>query len=171
MRRTVALLFAMAVALVMGAGVAFSHDHVPPKTHLMKGEQKLQRGILQSYCWFSPGLQCSDTFRLSYPNTDYVRADRKLHIRILKAQEPESFSLTAYRELGKFGHPKGTGEQLLVSLRPVQEDGTTVAWDAFFEVDSPGRHYYLISGGRWKDEQGSGNMQGASWTFHIKTKS
>jgi hypothetical protein len=174
-RRAYLLAVALMVgALVVGSGVAYSHDHVPPKTALMKGESQLQRGILGSYCWTSPGgeglvIECGDVFRPSFPPTDYVRAGRRLHIRILKAQEPVDFSLRAYG--GKAGHPTGTGEQLPVSLRPVQEDGTTVAWDAFFEVDSPGRHYYMFASGRWKDEQGGGNLQDASWTFHIKTKS
>ena len=58
-------------ALVVGTGVVYSHDHVPPKTVLKKGERQLQRGILGSFCWISPTddggfrFQCGDVFKPS----------------------------------------------------------------------------------------------------------
>ncbi len=57
------------------------------------------------------------------------------------------------------------------SLERVVKDGKTVAWDAVFFVNRPGRDYYLISEGHWQDREGCGADQYAYWSFHVKTRS
>jgi hypothetical protein len=168
MRRTIVVLVAMALALVAFGGVAYSDDHRPPVTVLYKGQQELQTGRLGSYCWSSPsgpGL-CVDVAELSYPAADSVRAGSTLHVRILDGQRPEKFSISAYQKVDEWGFPVGRITRLDTSLRRVIEDGRTVAWDVFFRVNEPGRHYYLNAFGEW--ENGGGGD--ASYTFHVKTK-
>lgn len=163
----------MAALVVEAVGVqtsAYAHDHQPPKTVLMKGAKTLQTGRLGSYCWTnSSGSECGDVAALFYPAADKVRAGSRLHVRILKAQKPEEFSVTAYHRVDEWGWPVGGTRQLEASLRRVVEDGRTVAWDAFFRVDRPNTLYYLSTFGIWKDADGGGN-QDASWTFRVQTR-
>jgi hypothetical protein len=52
---------------------------------------------------------------------------------------------------------------------PVVRDGKTVAWDAYFRLERPDRHYYLGASGVW---EGRGERGGdAYWQFHVKTRS
>jgi hypothetical protein len=126
-------------------------------------------GRLGSYCWPTPdGFGCSDAFISKYPAADLVRAGSRLHIRINKAQRPETFNLYAARKVNERGwmvRPR----QLNDSLQPVVEDGQTVAWDAYFYVNRPGRHYYMGAEGFW-DDAACGQQGDASWTFHVKTR-
>ncbi|MDQ3590558.1 MAG: hypothetical protein M3392_10040, partial [Actinomycetota bacterium] len=171
MRRTIVVLVAMALALVAFGGVAYSDDHRPPETVLYKGQQELQTGRLGSYCWSSPsgpGL-CVDVAELSYPAADSVRAGSTLHVRILDSQRPEKFSISAYQKVDEWGFPVGRTTRLDTSLRRVVEEGRTVAWDVFFRVNEPGRHYYLNAFCEW--ENGGDGGGDASYTFHVKTKS
>jgi hypothetical protein len=169
MRRTVILFATLAATLFLVAGTAYSDDFQPPTTVLMKGTQELQMGRLGSYCWpTASGFGCSDTFISRYPAADLVRAGSRLHIRINKAQRPETFNLYAARKVNERGwmvRPR----QLNVSLQPLVEGGQTVAWDAFFYVNRPGRHYYIRAEGFWDDAAG-GQQGDASWTFHVKTR-
>jgi hypothetical protein len=166
MRRTIIVLIAMAIALVAFGGVAYSQNHQPPKTVLYKGERELQTGRLGSYCWFAPSGagKCVDVAELSYPAADSVPAGSTLHVRILKPQRPEKFSILAYRKIDEWGFPAGRTRRLETSLRRVVEEGQTVAWDVFFRVNQPGRHYYLDAFGVWED---AGD---ASWNLHVKTR-
>ena len=170
MRRTIVVLVAMALALVAFGGVAYSDDHRPPKTVLYKGQQELQTGRLGSYCWSSPsgpGL-CVDVAEQSYPAADSVRAGSTPHVRILDGQRPEQFSISAHQKVDEWGFPVGRKTRLDASLRRVVEEGRIVAWDVYFRVDEPGRHYYLNALGEW--ENGGGCGGGASFIFHVKTK-
>ena len=170
MRRTIVVLVAMALTLVALGGVAYSEDHRPPETVLYKGKQELQTGRLGSYCWSTPSGpgRCVDVAELSYPAADSVRAGSMLHVRILKSQRPENFSISAYQKVDEWGFPVGRTTRLDTSLRRVVEDGRTVAWDVFFRVGEPGRHYYLNAFGEWGNGEGGGGD--ASYTFHVKTK-
>ena len=166
MRRAIILLAAMMFALVLLGGVAYAQEHQPPKTVLYEGERELQTGRLGSYCWFSPSGsgQCADVGRLVYPTVDYLRAGSTLHLRILEERRPQRFSVFAYHKVDELGFPAGKTRRLDTSMRRVFEDGQTVAWDVFFRVNKPGRHYYLDTFGIWED---AGD---ASWNFHVKTR-
>jgi len=161
------LLALTAIALASSGGVAYSQqDHRPPKTVLYEGQRELQTGRLGSYCWFGPsrGGRCADMAELGSSAADSVRAGSTLHVRVLKPQRPERFSISAYRKVDEWGFPTGRTRRLESSLRGVVQDGHTVAWDVLFRVNEPGRHYYLNAFGVW---EGAGD---ASWTFHVKTK-
>jgi hypothetical protein len=110
--------------------------------------------------------RCVDVAELSYPAADSVRAGSTLHVRILNSQRPEKFSISAYQKVDEWGFPVGRTTRLDTSLRRVVEEGRTVAWDVFFCVNEPGRHYYLNAFGEW--ENGGGGD--ASYTFHVKTR-
>ena len=48
------------------------------------------------------------------------------------------------------------------------QDGRTVAWDAYFRLERPDRHYDIDASGYWRDD--GGRERGDSyWQFHAKT--
>ncbi len=171
-----ALVLSMGV-LVAGQAPAYSHDHRPPDTVLKKGDLRLQKGRLGTYCWTTPpasdgtfGVECIDVNEILYPRTDFVEAGSRLHIRGWKSQRPQEFSIRTYRKVNGLGYSVGETQRLEVSLRRVVRDDATVAWDAFFRVSEPDRHYYLSIFGIWEDEIISGLNQDASYYFHVKTR-
>ena len=179
-RLPVALLAAMAMGLfgvlLLASGPAQAHDHQIPDTVLKKGAKGLQAGILvkeSSWDQLTGDDEClnvSTIYRTRFPEADRVAAGSKLRVRVSKAQRPDSFEVAAYRKVDEEGEPSGEGRLLKRSLKPVTVDGRTVAWDAVFSVNRPGRDYYLISEGRWQDSEGCQNEQFASWSFHVKTR-
>ena len=175
------LVAAMTVALVgiglVGQEPASAHDHLIPKTTLMRGAKELQTGlkVVDSSWTQSAGNGEFVTQTASYiwrfPDVDRLAAESKPHVRILKRQRPDTFCITAYPKVDENGTPGGQGRLLQSSLKPIIQDGQTVAWDAVFYVNQPARDYYLVSEGHWKDRQGSGSDQWAHWSFHVKTRS
>jgi hypothetical protein len=94
-----------------------------------------------------------------------------LRIRIHYAQRPERISL-------RWGHEIKRGEYIGVriveqskprpaQLRRVQKGGETVAWDVFFKVKRPGKHYYINFMANFWDEEEGGDSQSS---FHVKTR-
>jgi len=56
-------------------------------------------------------------------------------------------------------------------LRPVKQDGKTVAWDVFFRTGEPGRHYYLRVASGWKNVPGKHVSYGRIvYALHVKTR-
>ena len=51
--------------------------------------------------------------------------------------------------------PAGQRQKLKAVLRPVKQGGKTVGWDAFFRVNEPGRHYYLVVTAEWERVPGT----------------
>ena len=128
-----------------------------PKAVLMKGNKELQTGRLGTHCWDG----CADW--LSFPKpatTPRVAPGSTLHIRIKYAPRPtlvQGFQ-------GKTLDPPPWWVKRSFSLKPVVAEGRTVAWDAFFGVKRPDRHYYMYFSASWA-RGGS-----ASWGFHLKTR-
>jgi len=179
--RVVVLLAAMAVAL---AGVflvaqrsASAHDHLIPKTVLVKGDNELQAGrLVKESSWTyldGEGGLNTDTayYYWRFPEVDRVAAGSELRLRIFKDRQPETFVLAAYPRVSERGRPMGEKRLLSASFEPAVRDGLTVAWDAVFHVERPDRHYYLVGRGHWQDAEGSGEQQHAHWAFHAKTRS
>jgi hypothetical protein len=179
--RAILLVAAMTVALVgvglAGQAPARAHDHLIPKTSLMKGTRELQTGLkVIDSSWTQPAgngefVTQTAIYSWRFPEVDRVAAESKLRVRILKRQRPDTFSITAYPKVDENGTPGGQGRLLQSSLKPIIQDGQTVAWDVIFYVNRPLRDYYLVSEGHWKDRQGSGSDQWAHWSFHVKTRS
>lgn len=179
--RVMLLVAAMTVALVgiglVGQKSASAHDHLIPKTTLMKGTRELQTGLkVVDSSWTQPAgngefVTQTASYIWRFPEVDRVAAESKLHVRLLKSQKPDTFSIIAYPRIDQEGTPGGQGRLLRRSLKPVVQDGRTVAWDVVFYVNSPLRDYYLVSEGHWKDRQGSDSDQWAHWSFHVETRS
>jgi hypothetical protein len=126
----------------------------PPDAILKQDNRALQDGRLISYCWSN---SCVDGVP-RYPSAVLVEPGTQLYIRLSENRRPERFSLRS--------RPSG---QIDPTLRRVVRDGKTVAWDAYFRLERPDRHYYLGAFGVWK---GSGGRSGdAYWQFHVKTGS
>lgn len=179
--RIVVLLAAMVVALAgvfwVGQRPANAHDHLIPKTVLVKGDKELQAGrLVKESSWTyldGEGGMNTDTayYYWRFPEVDRVAAGSEMRLRIFKDRQPETFMLAAYPRVDERGRPSGEKRLLSPSFEPVVRDGLTVAWDAVFDLDRPDRHYYLVGRGHWQDAEGSGEQQYASWAFHAKTRS
>jgi len=182
MKHRAILLVAVTMAALAGVGLlgqrqASAHDHLIPKTTLMKRTTELQTGLkVVDSSWIQPAgngefVTQTASYTWRFPEVDRVAASSKLRIRIFKSQKPDTFSITAYPRIDQEGVPSGQRRLLQSSLRRVVQDGQTVAWDVIFYVNRPERDYYLVSEGHWKDGQGSDSDQWAYWSFHVKTKS
>ena len=131
---------------------------------LMKGHTVLQHGgfaygtshVYKNGSWntyYADGLG-------EYPSAAVVGAGRKLHIRLNKAQRPDRFTIKDHE----------TGRHLKTTLRRVQRDGKTVAWDVYFRVNRPNHNYYLDTRGVWKHVPGTHTSYGYYvHLFHVKT--
>ncbi len=168
MRKSILLLASMALALVLVSGVflagfqgqAQALASHPPDAVLKQENRVLQDGRLISYCWIN---RCVDGVS-RYPSAVEAKADSRLHIRLSENQRPESFSLRSNQSADPFG----LSQRLDTTLRRVERDGKTVAWDVYFRLNNPGRHYYLDAFGTWKHN--GGRVHGdAYWQFHVKT--
>ena len=89
-----------------------------------------------------------------------------------QARAPEDFTITAYKGFDKGQKwPIGKGRRLDTNLRPVERDGKTVAWNIFFRVNEPGRHYYLDTFALWKQVPNTHISSGdATYFFHVRTR-
>ena len=180
MRKTATILVAMSLGLLgvllLAQAPVQAHDHQIPQTVLKKGAKEMQAGILvgesswDQLTGYDECLNVSTIYRTRFPEADRVAAGSKLRVRVSKEQRPDSFEVAAYRTVDEKGEPSGEGRLLKRSLKPVTVDGQTVAWDAVFSVDRPGRDYYLVSQGRWQDSEGCQNEQFAFWSFHVETR-
>jgi hypothetical protein len=177
----------VAVALVVAALAVFaaeagagSFDSRPPEAVLMKGQAVLQTGQRGSYCWSWydeaigdwKGL-CADTFSYAFPRADgLLKAGARLHVRLAKPERPEKFRITAYRGFDKKDKwPVGKGRRLNTIFEPVKRDGETVAWNVYFRVNQPDRHYYLDTFAVWGQVPNTHVSAGdATYTFHVKTR-
>ena len=146
----------------------------PPAAVLMKGEKELQKGRLGSYCWpqSEVSVVCSDTPReFNDPRTTpHVGAPSTLHIRIHLAARPEGVELRwghRVKERGGIDIIVNKSRPRATYLRRVQKEGETVAWDVFFRVKRPDKHYYLSFSSFW---EGNDNDGDAYWSFHMKTR-
>jgi hypothetical protein len=145
----------------------------PPDAVLMKAGKEIQKGRVGTYCW-GTGDQgvCSDTF--SYytapSNTPRVGTPSTLRIRILYADRPERITLRWGHEIKKGDIGVWIVDQSKprpIRLERVQKAGKTVAWDVFFKVKRPGKHYYINFHANFRGGEEGGESQ---WSFHVKTR-
>jgi hypothetical protein len=161
-------------AVTAEAQPASSFSDEFPKTVLMKGQTELQNGrfVYGTWHWYEAG-EWNTIFADGiggFPRADLVRAGSRLHIRINKPQRPEAFRILAYKVFEQ-GQLIGEGRRLDTTLRRVERDGKTVAWNVFFCVNRPDRHYYLETLGRWERVPGTHISFGrSSENFHVKTR-
>jgi hypothetical protein len=150
----VAMVGSVGVFLVGVQGQAQALAPHPPDAILKQDNRTLQHGSLMSYFWINRVVDVAP----QHPSAVLVEPGTQLYIRLSENRRPERFSLRS--------RPSG---QIDPTLRRVVRDGKTVAWDAYFRLERPDRHYYLGAFGVWK---GSGGRSGdAYWQFHVKTGS
>jgi hypothetical protein len=161
-----------ALLAIAWAGTALAHDHEPPSASLTAGD-KHQNGNLWQFCWSramgEPGFSvfyCSDGF-FQWQKPRLVPAGTEASVRFGTAHVPEQVDLAYWRKIDRFDNPKGDPTHLDAEVVPVTENGEVVAYDAIFTVPSRGQ-FYMNAFGAWPDQEGSGQMQDASWTFHLK---
>jgi len=98
-----------------------------------------------------------------------VHAGSTLHIRINHARRPDKVQLL--EGLKPSNKAFGWGRPLDYTLRRYRPDDATVAWDVFFRVSQPDRHYYLQIWTEWDRVPGKHKSYGDSGRFfHVKTR-
>jgi hypothetical protein len=165
---------AFAIAIIFVAGLwpasATAHDHRPPRVHMLTGSER-QRAAGPLYTWSEKqGKFCSGEHADGYPGypraADYTIGDR-VRIRFRKQHKPTDVDIRQYRELNRFGGPKGDGRWKFFTLARVIVNGN-VRWEARFDINRPGHHYFDVNG-YWRDVDGCGG-QSAYWTTHLKAE-
>lgn len=169
-RHSIKVLVVVALSAATFSSPASADDHEPPEAELMIRGKVVQKGVLTAFCWTTvpaPGQEihrCVDSPSTIYPKEVRVRPGTRLKVRIHKAQPPEPVLLLTSRTA------EGDERRMPLFLRPVVDDGETVAWDVVFDTCHTRRHYYLRLGGAWPDEEGGQSKQDAIWNFHVKTR-
>jgi hypothetical protein len=159
--------------MTFGATPAVAHDHEPPRTALLANGERLQRGVHWQGCWVRQEPDgtvvggCADGFP-HFPRVDVVQPGTQVTIRILKSKRPRELQIYAWKKTDRYGFVVGSPQELDYKRRRVRlPDG--VAWDFSFVLSNAPRHYYLSLSGVWRDEEGTGEWQDASWGFHVRT--
>jgi hypothetical protein len=167
------LVIALAVGISSGTTPAVAHDHEPPRTALLANGETLQRGRHWSGCWttrFPDGTYatgCADGFP-HFPKVDVVQTGTRVTIRILKSQRPKDLLIYAWKKTDRYGFVVGDPQELGYRRQRVRlSDG--VAWDFSLTLSDSPRHYYLSVTGVWRDDEGTRQMQDASYAFHVRT--
>jgi len=154
----VAVVGLVGVFLVGVQGQAQALAPRPPDATLKQDNRALQDGHLISCCWID---RCVDGVS-RYPSAVLVEPGTRLYIRLSENRRPKQFSLSTSQT------PDGRSRRIDTTLRRVVRDGKTVAWDAYFRLERPDRHYYLDAFGVWRDDGGR-ERGDAYWQFHAKT--
>jgi hypothetical protein len=139
----------------------------------MKGPFVLQKGRELSRCWVYYSKDgrhqvwgCADAPFLVPRKAVPLPAGIGLRIRIDKSQRPQRLELHSY--LAPNG--KGQRRRLDATLGRVQRDGKTVAWNVFFRLPRPERHYYLETWAKWNAVPNARvSILDAAYTFHVRT--
>src|SRR5215212_2023099 len=152
----VAVVGLVGVFLVGVQGQAQALAPRPPDATLKQDNRALQEGRLISYCWID---RCVDGVS-RYPSAVLVEPDTQPYIRLSENRRPKQFSLSTSQT------PDGRSRRIDTTLRRVVRDGKTVAWDAYFRLERPDRHYYMGAFGVWEGSRGNSD---AYWQFHVKT--
>lgn len=98
-----------------------------------------------------------------------VRVDIGLYggrLRLLTAHRPR-LRLLSWALLDGSKQPLGPPEEIAFELEPLSRGGRTLAWDAVFRL-AVVQHRYIAAFARWPDREGCGEMQRASWTYHLR---
>jgi hypothetical protein len=148
----------------------------PPQAVLMKGSYVIQVRRVEAAHWYfyERGRWVEthiDSFDFAYPKADAVKAGRMLTVRLGKPQRPSTVRITAYPRLDANGDHAGHAQELKPTLARVERGGKTIAWDVFFRVNRPGRHYYLDVYPVWDRVPGTRISYGDEilYLLHVRT--
>lgn len=157
----------MSLALLGVASVSVqavdSYHQSPPNEVLMKGPTVLQKERMGSSCWnyYNSEEECGGWASLC-ADTGYTFPRRAVllgvgsrpHLRINEPQRPERVRIVAYKDFDRNkARPIGEGHRLDITLRRVEREGETVAWDVCLFGREPTRSP-LLSG--YLDSLGAG---------------
>jgi hypothetical protein len=182
-RRALVSAAALAVATALAALAIFaaqaragSFAKGPPQAVLMKGSYVIQVRRVEAAHWYfyERGRWVEthiDGFDFSYPKAEAVKAGRLLTVRLGKPQRPSTVGITAYPRLDANGDHAGHAQQLKPTLARVERGGKTIAWDVFFRVNRPDRHYYLDLSTAWERVPGTHDSYGDQilYLLHVRT--
>jgi hypothetical protein len=181
-----ALSIAAPASLAVDPSSVFS-EHPPPKMALMKGDAVIQKGLPGSTCWtcwtcwtywdkakgtwlgYGADVGIANKKDLYPQHAVTVPAGSTLHIRLYKPERPDRLQLIEGlendpRSLWGWGHPHP------YDLRRAQRGGKTYAWDVFFRVNRPGRHYRIGIEAFWEHKPGTHSSYGDNgYGFHVRT--
>jgi hypothetical protein len=167
--RAVAALAVLLVVLTEG-GVAFAHDHRPPRASLRHGSL-LQEGRLLRYHWSSVTEDggCVSSLILAregYPHPSLpVEAGRfRARVRLSRPDRPVTLEVVA-REKDRDG-TAGTRRRVAVTLRPRRPNGEVIGWTAVLRSRVEDALFLRVTGA-WRDREGCRGPQRATWTFHV----
>lgn len=151
-------------------------DHKPPGAHLrIAGQRGVELGRLYSYDWTRPsgepgfcvtgsadGPQRFGRAMLVKPGT------RSVAIAFRTRQRPGKLEINAWRKLDEHGSPVGPSERIHYVLEARRRSGRVRAWRAEFSIPKLSGGYFIDAFGVWRDTQGCGGSEDASWTFHVR---
>jgi len=164
------------LALFAAQARAGSFAKGPPQAVLMKGSYVIQVRSAEAAHWYfyERGRWVEthiDGFDFAYPKADAVKAGRMLTVRLGKPQRPSTVRITAYPRLDANGDHAGHTQHLKSSLARVERGGKTIAWDVFFRVNRPDRHYYLDLSPAWERVPGTHDSYGDQilYLLHVRT--
>ena len=170
-----AIAVAGAVVALAAATPALA-DHRPPIAALhVRHVADAQRGLLYSYEWVRPGghglcvAEAADGIRHWGHALRVGSGKHVARIVFANRTRPRSLAISGWRRLGSGGAPVGRPHHFDYELSPRRHAGRVKAWRARFSYRlRAGHHLYFDVFGRWRDRQGCGGTQDASWTFHVK---
>jgi hypothetical protein len=158
-----------ALAVLFAATAAWAHDHQVPRANLRVNEQ-VKRLHPWSVSWVSasgPGCvgQEIDGVPDFRPKAEVDHLHSSPRIVFHKRQKPRRVNAFASRHLANGGY-LANGRRLEVHLRPRDRDGHRV-WVARLETSVRHRLFVNVTG-HWRDEEGCGGSESASWDFKLK---
>ena len=150
----VAVVGSVGVFVVGVQGQAQALAPHPPEATLKQGNRVLQHGSMMPYFWIN---RVADVVP-QHPSAVPVEPGTQLYIRLSENRCPERFWLRSR-----------TSGRIDPTLLPVVRDGKIVAWDAYFSLRRPDRHYHLRASGIWEGR--GGGYGDVGWQFHVETRS
>ncbi|MDX6662518.1 MAG: hypothetical protein QOG09_620 [Solirubrobacterales bacterium] len=159
------------IVAIANSATAAAHDHRPPKTTLHVAGA-FQRGSLYQFDWIRRYSRstCVDTVAdgvLDFPPSMQTGpGPRSLVVKFHRRYRPKRhIRIASWSAVGTDGSPVGDPTYLSYSLSS-RGEGRQRRWLARFDVTVVTDVYLAVSA-RWRDHDGCGGTQGASWAFHV----
>jgi hypothetical protein len=114
----------------------------------------------EEHGWVEEYIDSADIFDGTYPKAAMVGAGRRLR----KPERPSSLKIYASRT------KDGPERRLQRTLRPVEQDGKTVGWEAYLRVGRPDSHYYIDVHSMWDEVPGTHTSYGDEATYWLPVR-
>lgn len=80
---------------------------------------------------------------------------------------PDEMSITAWRQVDRFGEPTGNSTELNFQLLP-ELRGNEIVQTSSVEIPNRTGPLFVIVGGVWTDKEGTFEPQDAAWGFALR---